>query len=160
MVIWIVLEGPDKWDSGFGQHVQSSQCWCCVPPSESNSGSKYLLPLRKFSTHLHPSPINCLVYLHLAVPAKWEFALKRINVSLFTPCYHFLSLHLFVWLMLLTLSSVSYTFFLIRLIFSQCFSPFTLTPSIPSSLPLSLLLWNAEMKIIGEVSKMQIVWVS
>lgn len=77
MLLRTVLEGHDKWDSGLGQHRQSKLCWCCVPPSENNSGSNCLLPFREFSTHLHPSPINCLVYLHLAVQAKWEFALKR-----------------------------------------------------------------------------------
>lgn len=144
-----------------------SQCWCYIPPSENNSGSKYLLPLSEFSTHLHPSPTNCLVYLHLAVPAKWEFALKGINVSLFTPWYNFLSLHLFVWLMpSFTLSSVSYCVFLsvsFTHFFPLSFSPrstFTFTPSIPLSLHLSPLLWNTGMKIIGKVSKMQIVWVS
>lgn len=96
MLLRTVLEGHDKWDSSLGQHRQSKQCWCCVPPSENNSGSKCLLPFREFSTHLHPSPINCLVYLHLAVQAKWEFALKGRNVSLLWPRHHFLSLHLYV----------------------------------------------------------------
>lgn len=164
VVLIVAVQGADKWDSGFGQHGWSRQSWCYVPPSGKNSGSKCLLPLREFSTHLHPSPINCLVYLHLAVPAKWEFALKGINVSLFTslislPFSPSLCLAPAVFHSLLSLC-LSFSRFFSLLCLSLHFSLLPFAPSIPSSLPLSPLLRNTEMKIIGEVSKMQIVWVS
>ena len=154
----MVLEGRDERDCGSGLRGQSNQCWCYIPPSENNSGRKCLLPLSRFSTHLHPSPINCLLYLHLAAATKWMFALKGRNVSLSAPLHHFfLSILLSVYCCLLRLFqcfSLSFMYFSLP--------SFHVRPrsSFPSSPPLSPPLRNAEMEIIGEVSKMQIVWVS
>lgn len=161
MVLWIVLEVRDGWDCGAGLRGQSNQCWCYIPPSENSSGRKCLLPLSRFSTHLHPSPINRLLYLHLAAATKWMFALKGINVSLFASFYHFfLSIFLFDSCRL-SLPSPSLSAFFLSFMYFSLSPSLHVCPrsSLPSSPPPSPPLWNAEMKIIGEVSKMQIVWV-
>lgn len=147
MVLWIVLEVRDGWDCGAGLRGQSNQCWCYIPPSENNSGRKCLLPLSRFSTHLHPSPINRLLYLHLAAATKWMFALKGINVSLFASFYHFfLSIFLFDSCRLsLPSPSLSASFchsciFLSLSIVSR--SPSLLLPFLSSSVSTTLERWN------------------
>lgn len=108
----------------------------------------------------HPPWINCLVYLHLAVPAWWEFASKGINVSRFTPWCHFLSLHLYIWpLLSLTSFCLSFVFLYIWIVFFSFFPHIALLLPLLLSLYLSLRLQHSGMKLIGEVSKMQIVWV-
>lgn len=142
MVLWIVLEVRDGWDCGAGLRGQSNQCWCSIPPSENNSGRKCLLPLSRFSTHLHPSPINRLLYLHLAAATKWMFALKGINVSLFAPFYHFfLSIFLFDSCRL-SLPSPSLSAFYCHSCISLSLRHFTFALA-PPSLPLLLRLHHS-----------------